>query len=314
MTLDFNNLVQNLDENDLLSLHQELVSRNLYNNLVDLSDIGDDIDRIRNIVHIPLQRLNYEDIKQIAPEPIKQAISTFIESETKTAEISEPDEEVINTQSFVESREKDIDEIKKRLGIITSERGTNNRILPEYRDEVLGLTTKLNKVYNMSVKDIAQFTNMSMPSVSRNVKNFMDRHPYEEHRWLAAAEKKAIVTADKTLTEAAGKTADKLVETYLSLGQWTIETYTLMSQSLGMSVRELVELGVDSYNPSIHIDMLELQSEKDEYKSESDQLKSYIIYQNTRIHELELLLLEMLKQQNPDAIKIIEMSSQNIET
>ena len=307
MTLDFHELVLNLDDSELISLHQELVSRNLYNNLVDISDIGDDIDRIRNIVHIPLQRLNYEDINQIAPEPIKQAISTFIESETKTAEIPEQSEEMIDAQSLVDSREKNIDEIKKRLGIITSERGNNNRILPEYRDEVLELTTKLHKVYGMQVSEIAELTSMSIPSVSKNVRKFLNKHPYEEHRWLAAAEKKAIVKADKTLTEAAGKTADKLVETYLSLGQWTIETYTLMAQSLGLSVRELVELGIDSYDPSIHIEMIEMQREKDELKHLSDQFKFYINLQNIKIQELEGLLIGTIIQQNPDFLSMIEI-------
>lgn len=304
MTLDFNELVQKLSEDELLSLHRELISRNLYDNLVDLSDIGDDINRIKNIVHIPLQRLNYDDIKQIAPYPIKQAISTFIESETKTSEIPEPSEEMMDAQSLVDSREKNIDEIKKRLGIITSERGNNNRILPEYRDEVLELTTKLHKVYGMQVSEIAEITQMSIPSVSKNVRKFLNKHPYEEHRWLAAAEKKAIVKADKTLTEAAGKTADKLVETYLSLGQWTIETYNLMAQSLGMSVRELVELGIDSYDPSIHIEMLEMQREKDQLNTLLNHSNSYINSQNQRIQELEGLLIGVMIMQNPDTVGI----------
>lgn len=311
MILDFHELVQTLDENEIISLHHELVSRNIYNNLVDLTDVGDDLTRLKNIVPIALQRLNYEDIRQIAPEKIKKAISSFIESETITSEIPEPPDEIIQPQPLVESREQDIEEIKNRLGIITSERGTNNRILPEFRDEVLELTTKLNKVYGIPVKDIAKFTNMSMPSVSRNVKDFMNKHPYEEHRWLAAAEKKAIVKADDTLTKAAGKKADELVETYLSLGQWTIETYTLMAHSLGMSVRELVELGVDSYNPSIHIELLEFQKEKDEYKLLSNQMASYIYSQDMRIQELEMIIINIMKQLNPDSANIIEKYHQS---
>ncbi|MCK5292906.1 MAG: hypothetical protein KAR39_12925 [Thermoplasmata archaeon] len=309
--MDFHELVQTLDENEIISLHHELVSRNIYNNLVDLTDVGDDLTRLKNIVPIALQRLNYEDIRQIAPEKIKKAISSFIESETITSEIPEPPDEIIQPQPLVESREQDIEEIKNRLGIITSERGTNNRILPEFRDEVLELTTKLNKVYGIPVKDIAKFTNMSMPSVSRNVKDFMNKHPYEEHRWLAAAEKKAIVKADDTLTKAAGKKADELVETYLSLGQWTIETYTLMAHSLGMSVRELVELGVDSYNPSIHIELLEFQKEKDEYKLLSNQMASYIYSQDMRIQELEMIIINIMKQLNPDSANIIEKYHQS---
>lgn len=311
MILDFHELVQTLDEHEIISLHHELVSRNIYNNLVDLTDVGDDLTRLKNIVPIALQRLNYEDIRQIAPEKIKKAISSFIESETITSEIPEPPDEIIQPQPLVESREQDIEEIKNRLGIITSERGTNNRILPEFRDEVLELTTKLNKVYGIPVKDIAKFTNMSMPSVSRNVKDFMNKHPYEEHRWLAAAEKKAIVKADDTLTKAAGKKADELVETYLSLGQWTIETYTLMAHSLGMSVRELVELGVDSYNPSIHIELLEFQKEKDEYKLLSNQMTSYIYSQDMRIQELEMIIINIMKQLNPDSANIIEKYHQS---
>lgn len=307
MSLNFHKLVQELNDSELNSLHHELVSRNLYNNLVDLSDVGDDLNRIRNIVPIALQRLNYEDIKHIAPETIKEAISSFVESETKTSEIPEPPEEMLQAQSLIENRENDIDEIKKRLGTLTSQRGTNNRILPDLRDEVLELTTKLNKVYGIPVKEIAEYINMSMPSVSRNVREYLNKHPYEEHRWLEAAEKKAIVKADETLTKAAGKKADELVETYLSLGQWTIETYTLMALSLGMSVRELVELGIDSYDPSIHIEILEMQREKDELKYLSDNLISYINTQNIRIQELEGLLIGTIIQQNQEYLNIIEI-------
>ena len=313
MPLDFFELVEKLDETDLNSLHRELVSRNIYDNVVDLSDVGDDLNRIRNIVPIALQRLNYEDIRQIAPETIKQAVSSFIESETKTSEIPEPPDEMIQAQSLIEKRENDINEIKKRLGIITSQRGKNNRILPEYRDEVLELTTKLNKVYGIPVKEIAEYVGMSMPSVSRNVQEYLKKHPFEQHRWLEAAEKKAIVKADETLTKAAGKKADELVETYLSLGQWTIETYTLMALSLGISVRDLVELGIDSYDPSIHIEMLEMQREKDLFKSQyqdtSDYFKVYIDSQNMRIKELENLLIEIMIQQNPEVANIIHMST-----
>lgn len=307
MSLNFHELVQELNDSELNSLHHELVTRNLYNNLVDLSDVGDDLNRIRNIVPIALQRLNYEDIKQIAPETIKQAISSFIESETKTSEIPELSEEMVQAQSLIENRENDIDEIKKRLGTLTSQRGKNNRILPDLRDEVLELTTKLNKVYGIPVKEIAEYIDMSMPSVSRNVREYLEKHPFEQHRWLEAAEKKAIVKADETLTKAAGKKADELVETYLSLGQWTIETYTLMALSLGMSVRELVELGIDSYDPSIHIEILEMQREKDKLKYFSDNLMSYINTQNIRIQELEGLLIGTIIQQNQEYLNIIEI-------
>lgn len=309
MPLNFHELVQELNDSELNSLHQELVSRNLYNNLVDLSDVGDDLNRIRNIVPIALQRLNYEDINQIAPDTIKQSISSFIEAETKTSEIPEPPEETQQAQSLIENRENDIEEIKKRLGILTSERGKNNRILPDLRDEVLELTTKLNKVYGIPVKEIAEYTDMSMPSVSRNVREYLNKHPFEEHRWLAAAEKKAVVKAEDTLTKAVGKKADELVETYLSLGQWAMETYTLMSLSLGMSVRELVELGIDSYDPALHVEMLDMQREKDRLKSEYNNLHNQSIHiiteQKTRISELERILIDIMIQQNPEVANII---------
>ena len=85
MPLNFNELVQELNDSELKLLHQELISRGIYNNLVDVSDVGDDLNRIKNIIPIALQRLNYEDIRQIAPESIKQAISSFVDAETKTS-------------------------------------------------------------------------------------------------------------------------------------------------------------------------------------------------------------------------------------
>jgi len=309
MSLNFNKLVQELNDSELNSLHQELVSRNLYNNLVDLSDVGDDLNRIKNIVPIALQRLNYEDIKQISPESMKDAISSHIDSETKTSEIPEPPAET-SGQSFLETREQEINKIKMRLGELTLERGKNNRILPQYRDEVYELITKLNKVYKLQVNEIAEITSISPPTVSRTVNDYLKKHPFEQHRWLAAAEKKAIVKSEETLTKAAGKKADELVESYMSLGQWTIETYTLMALSLGMSVRELVELGIDSYDPAIHIEMLEMQREKDKLKSQYETLlnqsNSYINSQNTRIHELEGILIGVMIQQNPDAVYFID--------
>ena len=307
MPLDFNELVQKLDDDETKSLHQELVSRNLYNNLVDLSDIGDDLNRIKNIIPIALQRLNYEDIRQIAPETIKQAISTFIDAETKTTEIPEPPDEQLPGQAIVESKAQEIDKIKIRIGEITAERGRNGRILPEHKDEVNELITKLKKVYKLQINDIVDLTNIPSSTVSRNIREFLNKHPFEEHRWLAAAEKKAIVKADETLTKAAGKTANELVETYLSLGQWAMEAYTLMALTLGMSVRELVELGVDSYDPALHIEMLEMQREKDELNTILHQSNSYINSQNQRIQELEGLLLGVMVMQNPDAPNIINI-------
>lgn len=307
MTLDFNELVQNLQDDETNSLHQELVSRNLYNNLVDLSDVGDDLNRIKNIIPIALQRLGYEDIKQIAPESIKQAISTFIASETKTSEIPEAPDETISGQALLQTKEQEIENIKKQLGVLTAERGKNNRILPEYRDEVYELITTLKKVYKLPINEIAEITKISGPTVSRVVNDFLKKHPFEEHRWLAAAEKKAVVKADKTLTDAAGKTANELVEKYLSLGQWAMEAYTLMALSLGMSVRELVELGVDSYDPAIHLEMLEMQREKDDLNTLLTQSTAYINTQNERIQELEGLIIGVMIMQNPEAIDFIDI-------
>lgn len=298
MTLNFYNLVQNLDENEIKSLHHELISKKLYDNLVDISNINGDINKIKKIIPIALQRLDYDDIKKIAPESIKRAVSSHIESESITPEISESPDEPQHEKMYIDSNEYDIDKIKKRLGELTSEKTSTNRILPEYRDEVLALTTKLNKVYGISVRDIAKITNISPPSVSRSVNSFLKTHPYEQHRWIAAAEKKAVVKAEETLTKATGKKADELVETYLSLGQWAIETYALMALSLGMSVRELVELGVDSYDPSIHLEMLEMQREKDE-------LKYYLNSKNMQVKELERIIISIMIKQNPEVADLI---------
>lgn len=307
MPLDFNELVQKLDDDEIKSLHQELVSRNLYHNLVDLSNIGGDLNRIKNIIPIALQRLNYEDIRQIVPDTMKTAISSHIDLETKTTEIPEPPDEQLPGQATVESKAQEIEKIKIRIGEITTERSKNGRILPEYKDEVNELITKLKKVYKLQINDIVDLTNIPSSTVSRNIREFLNKHPFEEHRWLAAAEKKAIVKADETLTKAAGKTANELVETYLSLGQWAMDAYTLMALTLGISVRELVELGVDSYDPALHLEMLEMQREKEQLNDILNQSHSYINSQNQRIQELEGLLLGVIVMQNPDAPNIINI-------
>ena len=187
MSLDFFELVDELGDNDLLKLHESIISKKLYNNLVDLTDIGDDPDKIRNVVPIALQKMSYEDVYSIAPKDIQVVLSEYVDVETAALGTDSEDSTSITPAIVPETPEQ----MEANVFELTSTRSGNGRILTENRDEVRRLLTTLNKMHDRSIPQLADLINMSEASVATYIRKYLKDHPYEEHRWNPVAKEKA---------------------------------------------------------------------------------------------------------------------------
>lgn len=282
MSLDFFELVDGLDDKDLLKLHESIISNKSYNNLVDLTDIGDDLDKIRNVVPIALQKMSYEDVYSIAPKDIKVVLSEYVDVETAALGTDSEDSASIIPDIIPETPEQ----MEAKVFDLASIRGESGRVLPQNREEIKRLLATLNKMHGRTISQLASLINLSESTVTDYVRKYIKEHPYEEHRWNPVAKDNAEKMAELSLTKAAGTRADMLVESYLSLGEWVMETYSISALSFGLNVKEYIRMVAESYDPESHIFTMDLIRKKDQYFNEV-QAKSL------RITELQLLIIHI---------------------
>lgn len=261
----FDETIDAMDEILLREFHRKLVEGGCYEGQLNPETIDEtSIEHLRQAVKLGVQSTSWEKLKQIAPESIKKEIEAL-----GANTIAAP-----SPQSHAED---DTGETKERLfqelTNILSNRDRRGGVPPILRERFGEILTTLNKKHGMNYQDIETTFDITRKTVSKTIENFQKWHPIitPDEKVLKGSEK---ATADK-LIKVVGAAADEIIESDMELAIHIRQTYLKEAYLRGMTLRQLVDVAVNTWfkTGDIYQAMLEMERGAAELRDHNRQLE-----------------------------------------
>lgn len=271
----FDNTIDGLDETSLREFHRKLIESGCYEGQLNPETIDEtSIDHLRQAVKLGVQSTSWEKLKQIAPESIKKEIEAL-----GSTTIAAPQPQVHAEDDTGETKER----LYQELTNILSQRDARSAVPPLLRQRFGEILTTLNKKFGMNFQDIEATFDITRKTVSKTIEHFKKEHPIitPDEKVLKGSEKAA---ADK-LIKVVGAAADEIIESDMELAIHIRQTYLKEAYLRGMTLRQLVDIAVNTWfkTGDIYQVMLDMERSSAELRDRNKELEvraSQLSYKN----------------------------------
>lgn len=239
--VDFDTIIDELDENTLREFQKKLLENDCYQGLLNnVSGVDEtDLHKLRKDVKVGVQGAGYEKLRDIGPESIKREIESI---DNAPVIVQEPDVEEVPLGLQAPDEEETKEKLIQELIHISSLRAPGIGVLPQYRDRYGEILTALNEKYSMTHLDIQRVSQISNKTVAKSLAQYKEKHPIErpDDRVLTKSESKV---AEKLTAKVTAK-ADEIIEGDMELAIHIRDTYLKEAYLRGISLRELVDTAI----------------------------------------------------------------------
>jgi len=271
LVVDFDSVIDKLDEKSLKEFHAKLEEHGCYQGLLNINEIDrGDIDQVRKAVKVGVQGAGYEKIKEIGPDSIKKEIETIDNEPIMVLPDLELEQDLPD-----ESKEKLIQELIQ----INEHRLPGIGVPEQYRTRYGQILTILNEKYEMTQLEIQKVTQISNKTVAKLIAQYKLKHPEALQRPDDKVVSKSESKVAQKLTEKVTATADKTIEDAMELAIHISDTYLKEAYMRGISLRELVDTAIPTWFniDGIYNQFLQMERENLTLKERITELKERII-------------------------------------
>jgi len=286
--VDFETIIDELDENTLREFQKKLLENDCYQGLLNnVSGVDEtDIHKLRKDVKVGVQGAGYEKLREIGPESIKKEIESIDNEPIIVPQESEPYEVEIPSGLSAPKEAETKEKLIQELIHISSLRTPGIGVPPQYRDRYGEVLTSLNEKHSMTHLDIQRASQISNKTIAKSIAQYKEKHPIErpDDRVLTKSESKV---AEKLTAKVTAK-ADEIIEDDMELAIHIRDTYLKEAYLRGISLRELVDTAIPIWFniDGIYNTMLNMERETLTLKEHIRGLTEHIKGQEFRNFEL----------------------------
>ncbi len=309
-------IIKRLDEKTLLQIHKNLTAAKEYDSLLDITELDDDIEKIRKAVGLRLSNPG-KDTLNCVPEPVRNVLNTvmhdtetvrssagqskiFAEQQTpNTANGNEHEENLKNRfqtapeyEPITAERESGAAEaLITELTELAGERDAKNQLTEAVRNRFCVVLEELISKHSLSFTLLEGRVGMSRQALAKYLKNFRKEHVKESLKLgkQLVQPKKAI---KKTIEDDLSERASEMTSRYLNLGESIFQKYELEAMQRGFRITILADRAIESYlrYGDLYSGLIKADAENEELRLYINELEAALIYIHNRNKKLERVI------------------------
>lgn len=245
-------IIDSLEPGKLTELHNKLHEKGLYDEKVNLSEIGTDTTKIKEIVKSSvLHRASIDDLKEFDNEQIQQLIQDFTnpddfdetEGQTKPLEQDESQEALV----------------REAIQIL-SQRNNNKEQVPIDLQPRLGyIVSKLNVKFKVSRRDIAKLINLHRNTVNEYANQCQKTYPDLTRLWGQSIDNLTQRKTEETISKQVSDRAIAILKDNINIGDTIRNKFSMQAAQRGLNLyshNDLEALVTKSVNLYFSMDMI----------------------------------------------------------
>lgn len=284
-------IIDALEPSKLTELHNKLSERGLYDENTNLTEIGMDASKIKELVKSSiLHRASIDDLKEFGDEKIQSLIQEFTNP-------IDADDDVGGQIKQTEPDESQETLIREAIQIL-SQRANNREEVPKDLQARLGyIISKLNIKYKLSKRDTAKLINLHRNTINDYANQCQKTYPDLMRLWGQSIDNLTQRKTEETITKQASDRAIAILRDNINIGDTVREKFSIQAAQRGLnlySCNDLETLIIKSVNLYFSMDMIhgmirELEEKNERLLKENNSL--ILQKTNLRIEKEQLLNL-----------------------